>query len=169
MNSFFWQLPRNLLVESVDIMRPHGAVGNEGLALWFGTATDQSAQITHIVEVFGEGFRNHALFMQLSLSAMASLTDLADSLNVALVGQIHSHPGLFIDLSQLDIAHGIRSPSYLSLVCPHYAQFDISSYDECGVHVFEDQHYRRLSPKEIERRLKPATEKAVRIRHQVWP
>lgn len=167
MNSFFWHLPQNLLAESVDVMRPHGAAGNEGLALWFGTANDEDAQITHVVEVFGEGFRNHPLFMQLSLTAMASLTDLADSLNICLIGQIHSHPGLFIDLSALDIAHGIRSPFYLSLVCPYYAQRDIRNYSECGVHVFENDRYRRLSANEIQRRLKPAADNALRIRHEV--
>lgn len=167
MKSFVWQLPCNLMAESVAIMRPHGAVGNEGLALWFGIFDDQGAQITYVVEVFGDGFRNSPLFIQLSLAAMASLTDLADSLNVALIGQIHSHPGLFVDLSPLDIVHGIRSPSYLSLVCPHYAQRNIRSYTECGVHAFEDGRYRRLSKKEIRYRLKPTAVTVSRIRHEV--
>lgn len=167
MNSFTWQLPRNLLADSIKIMRPHGAIGNEGLALWFGSADGQSAKITHLVEVFGNGFRNHPLFMQLSLAAMASLTDLADSLSVALIGQIHSHPGLFLDLSPLDIAHGIRSPSYLSVVCPHYAQHDVHNYTGCGVHVFENGRYRRLAKLEIQDRLKLVPDNVLHIRHEV--
>jgi hypothetical protein len=167
MKPFSWQLPGNLLAESTAIMRPHGAAGNEGLALWFGTADDQGAKVTHVVEVFGKGFRNHPLYMQISLTGMSSLTGLADSLDVALVGQIHSHPGLFIDLSDLDIAQGIRSPSYLSLVCPHYAQRDVRSYAECGVHAFEGGRYRRFHGNEIRDRLKTIPGNAIRVRHEV--
>lgn len=148
-------------------MRPHGTAGNEGLALWFGLSDDRGAKVTHVVEIFGKGFRNQPLFMQLSLAAMASLTDLADSMNITLIGQIHSHPGLFLDLSLLDIAQGIRSPSYLSLVCPHYAQRDVESYTECGVHVFEGGRYRRLVTKEIQSRLQLVAEDVLRIRHEV--
>lgn len=167
MKSFNWHLPKELLPKSIQIMRPPGAAGNEGLALWFGTTDEHSAQITHAVEVFGKGFRSEPLFMQLSLKAMASLTDLADSLDVALVGQIHSHPGLFLDLSALDVASGIRSPSYLSLVCPHYAQRDVNGYTECGVHVFEGGRYRRLTTKEIQERLQVIPGDLIHIRHEV--
>ena len=33
-----WTLPEDLLDVSVEVMRPNGRVGNEGLALWLGTA-----------------------------------------------------------------------------------------------------------------------------------
>lgn len=148
-----WNLPANLLRESIAIMRPHGMVGNEGLALWFGTADGDCADVTHLVEVSGPGFRTTPLYMSLSLRAMMVLTDLAEKLDAFLIGQIHSHPERFLDLSELDKTHGIRSPDYLSVVCPYYAQRDLSGFDDCGVHVFENRCYRRMSPDEISRRL----------------
>ena len=148
-----WNLPATLLNESIAIMRPHGAVGNEGLALWFGTSDGDRTNVTHIVDVTGPGFRTTPLYMSLSLSAMAVLTDLTEKLDTFLIGQIHSHPERFLDLSALDKEHGIRSPDYLSVVCPYYAQRDLSSFDDCGVHVFENRRYRRMSPDEVSRRL----------------
>ena len=148
-----WNLPENLLRESIAVMRPHGVIGNEGLALWFGNVSGARADVTHLIEVAGPGFRTTPLYMSLSLRAMAALTDLTEKLDTFLIGQIHSHPERFLDLSELDKKHGIRSPDYLSVVCPYYAQRELTGFDEFGVHGFENQRYRRMSPAEISRRL----------------
>src|SRR5690349_22169836 len=122
MNPTTWPLPADLLFESLRIMRPHGARGNEGLALWFGSERGGRVHITHVVEPYGAGFVTSPYHMELSLRAMSVLTDLAETLGGPLVGQIHSHPGVFLDLSDLDEREGLRVPGYLSFVCPHYAQ-----------------------------------------------
>lgn len=98
---------------------------------------------------------------------MTSLLDLADSLGRYLVGQIHSHPGRYIDLSDLDRAQGIRVPSYLSVVCPYYAQRETTVMSECGVNVFEEGEYRRIPHAEAERRLALFDKPVVRLRQEV--
>jgi hypothetical protein len=153
MSTLQWRLPHDLLAHSIQIMAPHGARGNEGLALWFGVGDQREARVTHVVELSGPGFNSRPLFMSLSLATMAALTELADRLGVYLLGQIHSHPGYFTDLSDLDEAHGIRTPDYLSVVCPHYAQQQGTDWSQCGVHVFEGDRYRRLSRAEISDRI----------------
>jgi proteasome lid subunit RPN8/RPN11 len=153
MTQIHWSLPENLLSESIAIMRPHGVTGNEGLALWFGKADGARVEVTHVIEVFGPGFKTTPLYMSLSLRAMSVLTDLAEQLDAFLVGQIHSHPGRLLDLSELDQRSGIRSQDYLSVVCPFYAQHQVDGFRECGVHVFEGRQYRRLPIDEVSRRL----------------
>ncbi len=148
-----WALPSNLLSASVEIMRPSGAMGNEGLALWFGAVSSASVDVSHVVAVHGSGFRSAPLQLRLSYRAMEVLTDLSVSLGTYLIGQIHSHPGLMLDLSDVDKTYGIRCQDYLSIVCPHYAQRDLHTVHECGVHVFDKGGYRRLSRVEIERRI----------------
>ncbi len=152
MSNITWVMPEVLLPESLSIMRPYGAAGNEGLALWFGVLEGQCVRISHLVEVSGPGFRTTPLYMGLSVNAMATLTEYADRTGVFLAGQIHSHPGNFTDLSDLDEAHGIRIPDYLSVVCPFYAQRNVG-IKECGVHFFEQNRYRRFNAEEITRRL----------------
>ncbi len=148
-----WKLPRDLISASIQIMAPHGRRGNEGLSLWLGSESGGCVSVTHMVELRGPGFRTAPQQLRISLAGMSALTDLADRLNVYLVGQIHSHPGGFVDLSQVDKVHGIRVPDYLSLVCPHYAQVADTRLDHCGVHVFERGGYRRMEREEAERRI----------------
>src|SRR5262249_35967037 len=138
---------------SIAVMCPHGVRGNEGLSLWFGDGDERRVQITHAVEVFGSGFITTPLYMSLSMRAMAALTDLAEKHRIFLAGQIHSHPGTFTDLSELDKACGIRTPNYLSVVCPYYAQRRMTAWKDCGVHVFEQARYRRLSINEVAHRI----------------
>lgn len=154
-----WTLPADLLVASIEIMRPHGRLGNEGLALWLGRVDGHHARVTHVVAPRGPGFRASPLQLKLSWSAMARLTDVADALGTYLVGQIHSHPGLFVDLSEVDEEYGVRCQDYLSLVCPHYAQRPVADIDECGVHVFDGGSYRRLGAPEVARRVATAPSK----------
>lgn len=167
MTQIYWSIPANLLSQSIAIMRPHGVVGNEGLALWFGTVNGARINITHVVDVYGPGFRTTPLYMALSLRAMAALTNLAEQLDAFLVGQIHSHPERLLDLSEIDKAKGIRSPDYLSIVCPYYAQRNLSSFADCGAHVFEKRNYRRMLQDEIPQRLIVCNSVATTIRFKV--
>lgn len=153
MSNSTWHLPKNLLSQSITIMRPQGRMGNEGLAFWFGIENQNHLIVTHIVEVFGSGFISTPLHMSLSLKAMTRLTQLTEELDIYLIGQIHSHPGNFVDLSELDKRHGIRIPDYLSVVCPYYAQKDLIGFEECGLHVFENNKFRRMLNKEVSTRL----------------
>jgi proteasome lid subunit RPN8/RPN11 len=153
MSELHWTVPLGLLEASIEVMRPHGAHGNEGLALWFGGGDERHVQFSHVVEVFGPGFTTTPLYMSLSMRAMAALTEFADRNGVFLAGQIHSHPGTFIDLSELDEVHGIRAPDYLSVVCPFYAQRALDGLEACGVHIFDRNRYRRLGADELRRRL----------------
>lgn len=162
-----WLLPSDLISRSVKIMRPNGQHGCEGLALWLGRMAGSRAEVTHAVDIFGPGFRAAPLQLQLSPQAMVRLTDLSAELDLFLIGQIHSHPGLFLDLSIADCAYGIRRQNYLSLVCPYYAQRDITTPLQCGVHIFDGGSYRRLSNTEIMRRIEFSEQSTEVVRCEV--
>lgn len=149
-----WVLPKGLMTTSVEFMRPDGARGDEGLALWFGTLQPGNvAAISHVVKPYGAGFRTSPLYLKLSMRAVGQLTAYADACGLFLVGQIHSHPGQFVDLSSLDVRQGFRIPDFLSVVCPDYAQRASTRLPDCGVHVFESGNFRRLRAHEITSRV----------------
>src|SRR3546814_10054305 len=76
---------------------------------------------------------------------MNEVTDVAVDLGMTLIGQVHSHPGTFVDLSIPDRKYGIKVPGFLSVVAPHYATRPGTSIANCGVHVFDrDRGYERL-------------------------
>ncbi len=149
-----WILPKTLLASSIEIMAPYGRLGSEGLALWLGREeTGDGVRATHVLNVHGPGFISGPQQLHLSDRAMSRITDVAADLNTFLIGQIHSHPGTFIQLSQVDVVHGIRIEGYLSLVCPHYAQKLNTAWGDCGFHVFEGADYRQLHSREIASRV----------------
>lgn len=148
-----WNIPKDLLPVSVEHMRPYGRRGHEGLGLWFGNETDGTICITHLVMPYGAGLVTHPLHLSLSMRAMSRLTRLARDLDCYWAGQIHSHPGTMLELSDVDREMGIRVQDYLSLVCPHYAQRDTREVSQCGVHVFDNGAYRRIAAGEAAQRL----------------
>lgn len=153
MNKIKWGLPADLISQSVEIMRPNGTRGSEGLALWLGDEHDGLVEFTHVLRLQGSGLIARPLQLSLSLRAISRITRLSDELGLYWAGQIHSHPGRFVDLSPVDRAMGVKVQDYLSVVCPHYAQAHTDGLDECGVHLFDKGSYRRLSPPEVAARL----------------
>lgn len=148
-----WNIPRQLLPRSVEAMRPYGARGHEGLCLWFGCEEAGTVSITHLIVPYGSGLVTHPLHLSLSMRAMSRITRLAGEIDRYWAGQIHSHPGLMLDLSNVDRRMGVLVQDYLSLVCPHYAQQDVQGVHQCGVHVFDAGRYRRLPALEVETRI----------------
>lgn len=153
MTNKIWDIPHDLLPLSVEHMRPYGTRGHEGLALWFGDEADGKVIITHLVMPYGPGLVTHALHLSLSMRAMSRITRLAGELDRYWAGQIHSHPGTMLGLSDVDKRMGVLVQDYLSLVCPYYAQRDTRVVGQCGVHVFDRGAYRRLPASEVDQRI----------------
>lgn len=149
MSARIWMLPNNLLTESLRAMTPKGRLGHEGLALWFGKITGDVAHVSHLIAPYGSGVKTSPLHLALSANAIVTLTDFADKNRVCLIGQTHSHPENYVDLSLPDRQYGIKVQGYLSVVVPYYAQRPLSSISDCGVHVYYGADYRRLSDEEI--------------------
>jgi proteasome lid subunit RPN8/RPN11 len=135
-------------------MAEHGANGNEGIAFWLGSLDGPVVSITHVLAVRGPGIVREPLFLQISSGTVNALTDVGVDLGAVLVGQIHAHPGGFVDLSPTDRHLGIAFPQYLSLVAPGYAQRPETPIGDCGVHVFcPPRGFIRLSAAEVSQRL----------------
>ena len=160
-------IPENVLPSSVSAMRPFGTRGHEGLALWFGVATGEASEVTHVVVPFGPGLTTHPLFLNLSMRAMVRLTAFADKHDLVWLGQIHSHPKEMLWLSEVDVEMGVKVQDYLSIVCPFYAQRDTNSFDQCGVHVFDGDSYRKMPDAEVTQRIRLTAKPAEIVRIEV--
>lgn len=67
-------------------------------------------------------------------------------LGLVIVGQVHSHPGDWVDHSDGDDAGAIvRFEGFWSIVVPSFADQGMSPISRCGVHVFREGQFRRLS------------------------
>jgi len=152
-----WRIPELAYRLSFEEMAISGQQGTEGIALWLGKIVDNHATITHVVGLRGPGIIRQPLFIQIETFLMNDVADLAIELGACLIGQVHSHPGAWVDLSETDRKYGIASPHYLSVVAPNFARKKDVPLDACGIHVYETKSgYRRLEEMEISKRLELA-------------
>jgi len=140
-----------------------GAKCRVGIALWAGKQVSSqdgngsAVRVTHVLLLRGTGVRRARGYISISPELLNDVTDTLAAIgeNIYLLGQIHGHPpGAGTDLSDVDIAYGIRSPKYLSVVAPGFGMFCRASIEDCGVHVFNAPGgWRRLTPDEVAARL----------------
>jgi len=79
--------------------------------------------------------------------------------DLELLGQVHSHPGSFIDHSDGDDERALMPyEGFYSVVVPYYASHGMRPLKMCGVHVFEESVFRRLGNSEIEDRFRVVDE-----------
>ena len=148
-----WKLPAAAMQASLAEMAPDGVRGCEGVALWLGRRSGATAEITHVVALRGPGILKLPDHLSISPELLNEVTDVAIELDCYIVGQIHSHPDAWVDLSIPDQRYGIRTEGYLSVVAPFFAQRPDTTLADCGVHLFDGGHWRRLDPSELARRV----------------
>lgn len=139
-----WRLPAAALQASIAEMAPDGAHGCEGVALWLGRRNAGVVTVTHVIGLRGPGVIKRPDHLFISAELLGDVTDTAIEHGVYLVGQIHSHPGSWVDLSEADMRSGIQAPGYLSVVAPHFARDPATTPGQCGFHVFDRGRWRRL-------------------------
>lgn len=70
---------------------------------------------------------------------------------LALLGQVHTHPGLFVDHSIGDDEQAFMpKENSLSIVVANFGRQGMRPMARCGVHRYEHGHFRRLDVHEIE-------------------
>lgn len=167
-----WILPQRALDYAYQELAADGALDREGIALWAGTAQGSDVRVTHVLLLRGPGVVRKEGYIGIAPDLLNQVTDALSEIDgdVYLVGQIHGHPPrVSTDLSDVDIAYGIRAPNYLSVVAPNYGMSPVPRLEECGVHVFTPSvGWRRLLPSEVASRvsvvhLAAATVECIRI------
>src|SRR4051794_2254231 len=98
-----WRLANGALLECLKEMEPDGRLGNEGIVLWLGSVLDGVATLAHLVALRGPRIRKTPFQIQIEPDLFNEVSVFAESKDLILIGQIHSHPGTFTDLSSTDI------------------------------------------------------------------
>lgn len=74
-------------------------------------------------------------------------------LNLVLVGQIHCHPGSYVEHSVIDDQRAVvRGEGFWSIVVPDYGRH-VVSIGSCGVHSFSEGAFRLLSQRALAARV----------------
>lgn len=167
-NAMRWSIPRVLWQQTFRELAQDGVRGCEGICLWLAPLSETPAidgaalQFTRGAILRGPLVRRHALSIAIDPELLSELTDVLDCEGLILAGQVHGHPGEFVDLSEVDKAMGFRVPGFLSVVSPYYGVRLETRLVHCGFHEFIGRTgYRRLPPAEVAQRIR-VVEVAVR-------
>lgn len=145
-------VPQAVAEETAQLVSSYGTgrERHEGIAYWAGVAGGNGWVITTVLSpeaVTTKGsYRTSAL-------ANARVVNMVSELGLQILAQIHGHPGDWVDHSSGD-NDGAFMPyeGFYSLVLPRYGCYGMLPLSKCGVHRYEDGHFVRLTPEEIEER-----------------
>lgn len=88
------------------------------------------------------------------LDANTDVVGTLAELGLVLVGQVHSHPGDWVDHSDGDDEGAlVRFEGYWSLVVPTFAREGMRPLARCGVHLYTSKEFRRLSTNAVRSRV----------------
>jgi proteasome lid subunit RPN8/RPN11 len=147
--SSIW-ISTQLLDRTADVLRASGDghETHEGVAYWAGRRAGNECFVTTCIAP--SATTTYGSF-DTSAHTNAKVVMYVAGAGLELIGQIHSHPGRFVDHSDGDDQRALMPyEGFLSIVVPHYARGGMRPLTICGVHVFEQSQFRRLSKPEIE-------------------
>jgi hypothetical protein len=150
-----WIIPNLLWEHSLEELGRDGRHGCEGICLWLTSlAAETPLEFVRAAVLRGPLVRRTPFSIQIDSQLMSELTDELDAQGLMLAGQVHGHPGRFLDLSDVDRALGFRVPEFLSAVAPHYGTRPDTPLQQCGFHEFVPSvGYRMLTSADLAARI----------------
>lgn len=89
------------------------------------------------------------------IDANTAVVSALGNLGTSLVAQVHSHPSEWVDHSDGDDEGAlVRFPGYWSLVVPSFARGGMRPLEVCGVHLYEEGKFARLTTKAVQARVR---------------
>lgn len=139
-----------LLERTADLLRQSGGMGqpHEGIVYWAGRrVADECFVTTCIAPAARTTWGSFSTSSQTNAKVVMYLA----GAGLELLGQVHSHPGKFVDHSDGDDDWALMPyDGFFSIVVPDYAQSGMQPLTTCGVHIFDRSRFRRLADREIE-------------------
>lgn len=138
-------LPKALLRRTEKVLREYGAYDppHEGLVYWGGTRSGERVEITSIV---APKAKSRPQGIEVPRESYFEVIRALNKRGIIQVGQVHSHPGTWVDHSSFDDRGACsRVEGMLSIVIPSYAQQEVEGVSSCGVHRFAAGEFIRLS------------------------
>lgn len=145
-------LSEPVALETERLLRSYGgAEEHEGIVYWGGIETPRGAAV--LTAVSPTAHTTWGSF-QTGADANAELVSVLARFGQSLVAQVHSHPEDWVDHSDGDDAGAlVRFVGFWSLVVPRFARRGMRPLHRCGVHLFQDGEFRRLSKEAVSARV----------------
>jgi hypothetical protein len=145
-------LPQMIVPEIAEMLRSYGnGEAHEGVVYLGGAElAEQSVALVAIVPVATTtrgSFRTDA-------SANTALVSRLATLELTLIGQVHSHPSNWVDHSDGDDEGAlVRFQGYWSLVVRAFARGGLLPLTRCGIHLYDQGRFARLTDEAVAARV----------------
>jgi hypothetical protein len=136
-----------VLATSERMLRSPRWKGRESIVYWAGVKRADVWIATTVIKpkaatTFGS--------FTTSSAANGRVIEFLEEAGLALLGQVHTHPGQFVDHSAGDDDDAFMpKENSLSLVVPNFGRDGMRPLTLCGVHRYESGRFRRLDADEI--------------------
>jgi len=119
----------------------------EGVVYWAGRLQGKVWQICAAVAPAVQASRYG---FQTGYSTNARFVSFLCDNNLQYIAQVHSHPGSYVDHSPVDDQEtAFRREGLLSIVVPNFGSRGILPWKQCGVHLFTNNCFRRITDKHL--------------------
>jgi hypothetical protein len=125
---------------------------HEGVVYWAGRHVGDQLFVLTCLQPFAA--TTAGSFSTSARSNAEAIVTMARS-EVTLLAQVHSHPGWLVDHSGGDDRDALMPfEGLLSIIVPNYAQDGLLPLTKCGVHVFTQSRFKRLTVDEVTSRFR---------------
>jgi hypothetical protein len=139
--------------EIATLLRSYGdGEAHEGVVYLGGVETaEQSVALVAIAPVATTTRGSFVTDASANTMVVSSLA----TLGLTLIGQVHSHPGDWVDHSDGDDTGAlVWFQGYWSLVVPAFARRGLLSLTGCGIHLFDRERFARLTEPAVAARVR---------------
>ena len=143
-----------VLEQTVEVLQRSGTVAetHEGVAYWAGRRFGADLIVTTCI---APAATTTCGSFETSSYTNARVVAYLAGAELELLGQVHSHPGSSVGHSAGDDERALMPyEGFLSIVVPHYGRCGMTPLTGCGVHIFENGHFRRMGGTEVEARFR---------------
>ncbi len=138
-------IPSRAIISTEIVLRDYGRKrpSNEGLFYWAGRKDDNIVRVHLVIAPRTDSAARRVRTTPESNLKMMQVLFKHDMIHL---GQVHSHPGPWVDHSDGDDEYAaFKINGLLSLVVPSYCKDGMMPIETCGVHRFEQDHFIRFT------------------------
>jgi proteasome lid subunit RPN8/RPN11 len=120
---------------------------NEGLVYWAGRKDGDIIRVELVIAPRTDSAARRVVTTPESNLRMIQVISKHDLIHL---GQVHSHPGSWVDHSEGDDEYAaFKINGLLSLVVPSYCKNGMIPIETCGIHRFEHDHFIRFTDRYV--------------------
>lgn len=142
-----YEINSGVIKITTQILKQYGQLPHEGLVFWAGQTLDNKVKITHVIAPETDSSEGRVTVPH---SSIYHVVRALSSNKVIHIGQVHSHPGKWVNHSGGDDEWApFKRQGLISIVVPSYGFNGMLPLKKPGVHRYQENQFIRLSNKYI--------------------